>query len=129
MAMNTASVGAPPLVGCAPLSGLFDLRPIARTSIGEAVRLQEAEAAALSPLDKIATAGWLLAGVGGAETPGFIEQTAAYVKHRQVCGDDASMLLLPDLNHYTVLLDLAREDGPLLSGIEARVADAARPAP
>ena len=67
------------VAGCATLSGIFDLRPLVRTTIAGRIGLDEASASALSPLLKAAPAGWLLAGVGGAETSGFIDQTRHYV--------------------------------------------------
>jgi arylformamidase len=109
------------VAGCATLSGIFDLRPLVRTTIAGRVGLDDSSAPALSPLLKAAPAGWLLAGVGGAETSGFTEQTRRYVQHCRAVGAEASILVLPGANHYTVLLDLGRDDGLFVKAIQARV--------
>jgi arylformamidase len=109
------------VAGCAALSGIFDLRPLVRTTIAGRIGLDEASAPALSPLLKAAPPGWLLAGVGGAETSSFIDQTRRYVEHCRALGAEGSMLVLPAANHYTVLLDLARDDGLFVQAIHSRV--------
>lgn len=111
---------APPVAGCAPLSGIFDLRPLAHTTIAGRIGLDEASAEGLSPQLKPAPSGWLLAGVGEAETPGFAGQTSNYVQRCRSLGADASTLVLPMANHYTVLLELGRDEGAFVQAVHSR---------
>jgi arylformamidase len=109
------------VVGCVTLSGLFDLQPIAQTSIGIQVGLNEATAASASPLRLPVGPGWLLAAVGDAETFAFREQTAKYAHHWRDGGGTAHALTLAGLNHYTIPLELGRSDSALMQDILKRI--------
>lgn len=112
---------APPVAGCVLVSGIFDARPLLQTSIAQRAGLDEASAAAISPLSMRPPPGWVLAGVGGAETSAFVAQTHDYVAHCRAHAIDAAAIAVPGANHYTVLLDLAQDDGVLATAIDARI--------
>lgn len=121
-----AAIEAPSVNGCVALSGIFDLAPLLRTSIGADVRLDAATARTASPLAQPPGVGWLLAAVGGAETPAFLEQTRRYADHWGGAGRTANTLTLPGANHYTVLLEFLRGDGMLLRHMRRLMTSAER---
>lgn len=84
-----------------PISGVFDLAPLRHTRIGDPLRLDAAEARALSPMVMPAPAGRFHAVVGGAESDAFRAQT------RQMAdGWNGTSEELPGANHFTVLAPL-----------------------
>lgn len=106
-----ALLAAPPLhlAGAVALSGIFDLVPLLHTNVNEAIRLDEDRARRLSPLCHWRpTATPLLVGVGGGETNGFIVQSTRFA---EIAGVPAHVW--PDLDHYTILHELARPDSPV----------------
>lgn len=111
------------IAGCLALSGLFDLAPLARTSIGADVGIDDALAGRLSPLARPAGAGWLLAAVGAEETPAFHDQARRYVAHWSAGeggADAAQMLVVPGADHYSILRQMAGPDGPVMRALLAR---------
>ena len=93
--------------GCACISGIYDLRPLLRTSINRDLRLDASDASALSPILRPPGNGWLVTAFGDGETSAFIEQSSAYGRHWSASGGHWTRLPLDGANHYTVLLDLA----------------------
>lgn len=106
-----ALLARPPssLAGGIALSGVFDLVPLLRTNVNLDIRLDEAGARRNSPLHRLAALGPrplsapLLIGVGGGETRGFIDQSRDFAA---ALGIEAR--LYPTLDHYTIMLELAR---------------------
>ncbi|MFF4991282.1 alpha/beta hydrolase [Streptosporangium saharense] len=92
-----------------PVSGLFDLRPLVRTYVNEWLGLDEARAAALSPLLRPVEPGCpahvVVAEHDGA---GFLEQAASF--HARW---PSELLTVPGRHHYDVILDLADTDSAL----------------
>ncbi|MFB4319453.1 alpha/beta hydrolase [Actinomadura sp. 21ATH] len=88
-----------------PFSGLFDLRPLQRVYVNEWLGLDTARAAALSP-------GLLPAGrrcpavvaVAEHDGTGFLDQSRRFAAH---WGDPAELMVVPDRDHFDVVLDLA----------------------
>ena len=93
---------AQPLKGQLPVSGLFDLAPLAASHVNDWMQFTPEEVQALSPLRNL-PAGPLPAVVALAEreTPGFHRQSAAYGK-----AVGAPVVTVPDRNHFDVVLDL-----------------------
>jgi arylformamidase len=98
-----------PLAGGLAWSAVFDLLPLLETNVNQALRLDETRARRLSPLhiDKKLPAP-LLIGVGGGESDGFVGQSQDFAASR---GLDARVY--PMLNHYTIMLELARPASPV----------------
>ncbi len=93
-----------PVAGGLAWSGVFDLVPLLKTNVNVQIRLDELRARALSPQhDPRKLPAPLLVGVGGGESRGFIEQSENFARAR---GLDAR--IYPDLNHYTIMLELGR---------------------
>ncbi len=96
----------PDLCGLVPISGLFDLEPLMETSLNEALRLDRDSARALSPLLQSPAEVPLTVIVGAGETLGFLLQSERFFEHYRRSGrNDARLVLLPEANHYSVLLD------------------------
>ncbi len=97
---------AQPLHGAMPISGLFDLAPIARCHVQDWIALTASEIDALSPLRHLPEPRPRMAVVvAETETAGFHRQSRAYA---DTVG--APLLTVPGRNHFDVFLDLADSD-------------------
>ncbi len=85
-----------------PISGLFDLLPLLRTTINLSLGLDEASARALSPIHMTAPGLPLHAVVGGAEGAEYARQSRAIAE-----AWGGTWELAPGANHFTVLAPLA----------------------
>ena len=91
------------------ISGVFDLVPLIPTSLNQALRLDAAEAAALSPIhwpvpDGSTPGGTVLdCVVGGDESPEFLRQSRMMTELWGAKGVETRYEALPGLNHFTVL--------------------------
>ncbi len=100
--------------GFVGVSGVYDLQPLLATTVNHDVRLDPAEALALSPQwRRNATGPRYLCAVGGAETDGFRLQSRQYVAALREQGCDARFMEVPARNHFDVLDDLADPQAPL----------------
>ncbi len=123
LALDQAVRGGGPIVGLAGISGVFDLRPLLRTSINIDLMLSADEAAAASPLLRLkalpadAALVPLLGIVGGDETQGFKQWTADFVASWRRRGAPAKFHEIAGRNHFTILDALAEPDGDVLRGI------------
>ncbi|HJU19420.1 MAG TPA: alpha/beta hydrolase [Stellaceae bacterium] len=95
-----------PIAAAIAISGVFDLVPLLRTNVNEQLGLDEQGARRLSPMHRPprSSAPELIA-VGGAETAGFIGQSARFAAR---FGTEAR--IYPGLDHYTIMWALARRD-------------------
>jgi len=90
------------------ISGLFELRPLVPTSLNTTLRLDDAEAEALSPLLWPAPEGKVLdAVVGGAESSEYLRQSAAIVEAWGADGVETRYEAIAGANHFTVISPLA----------------------
>lgn len=113
------------------LSGLYDLEPLLRTSLNEALQLDQAAARRNSPLHVLRNATSsrrpfsvppLVAAVGGLETSEFHRQQAEFVMEWRSQGYEATVIELPGCHHFAVLEELIREDSPLFAKVLALAA-------
>lgn len=111
----------PPLVGCAPISGIFDLQPLVGTSIDAALRLDPDQVACLSPARSAFHGGRMTAVVGSDETAAFIQQTDNYVARWRALGGQAEEVRLASRNHYTILADLLEKPSKIVEKVVAMV--------
>lgn len=106
-----AAAGLPeqPLRGLLPVSGLFELAPLAASHVQDWMRFSADEVGALSPLRHL-PAGALPMAVALAEheTAGFHRQSAAYA-----AAVGAPVLTIKGRNHFDVILDLTNPDTEL----------------
>lgn len=105
------------------LSGVFDLAPLIPTSLNEALRLDAAEAAALSPIhwpvpDGSTPGGTILdCLVGAGESPEFLRQSRDMADLWGARGVETRYETLPGLDHFTVLDPLFDPDSALVKRI------------
>lgn len=86
------------------ISGLYELEPIRLCHLNDAVRMDEAEAAANSPANMTAANNApLVLAVGGAETDEFLRQQTDYAAALRAAGRDAPEIVEPGRNHFDVL--------------------------
>jgi arylformamidase len=123
LALDQAARGGGPIVGLAGVSGVFDLRPLLRTSINIDLMLSTQQAAEASPMLRLkalpakAALVPLLGIVGGDETQGFKLWTADFVAAWRERGAPAKLAEIVGRNHFTILDALAEPDGDLLCDI------------
>ena len=91
-----------------PISGLYQLEPLRRTTIAAALNLDDAEAEALSPhLHAPATAAPVLVTLGGDETSEFHRQTNDFVAEWSNHPPRIAHHAEPSVDHFDVLNRLA----------------------
>lgn len=96
------------------ISGLFDLRPLVRTSINNALKLDDASAKSASPLFwKPPARGTLDAVVGGNESAEYFRQSRIIVDAWGAAGLSTSFATIPGANHFTAIAPLADPDSPM----------------
>jgi arylformamidase len=99
--------------GCA-ISGLFDLEPILETSINDDVRLDPASAARNSPLRHLRPGlPPLVVAAGALEPEEFLRQSRVFADAWRAAGAPCDDQVLPGLDHFTVVQELAKADSPL----------------
>jgi len=90
------------------ISGLFELAPLVPTSLNVALRLDDAEAEAQSPLIWPAPAGKALDAVVGAdESSEYLRQSAAIVAAWGADGVTTRYQAIAGANHFTIIAPLA----------------------
>ena len=105
------------------ISGVFDLAPLIPTSLNAALRLDEAEAAALSPIHWPVPDGSTPGGtvldclVGADESPEFLRQSRMMTDLWGAKGVETRYEALPGLNHFTVLDPLFDPDSVVVRRI------------
>jgi len=98
------------------ISGLFDLAPLIPTSLNAALRLDAAEAEALSPLSWPAPEGKILdAIVGGDESAEYLRQSQAIAEAWGADGAETRYEALTGANHFTVIAPLADPASPMVA--------------
>lgn len=108
--------------GACLVSGFYDLEPIRLTSANEMYGLDEAIARRNSPILAIPARGIpLVLAVGGAETSEFRRQTFDYHAAWLAAGHAATLLDLPDLNHYDMALAAGDPAGPIVRAVLADI--------
>lgn len=107
------------------ISGVFELEPIRLNYLNEKLQLDDAEAAAMSPIRHLpAKAGPLTLAYGGAELPELRRQSEDFAAAWTGAGLSGALLPLPNENHFTILDHLIDPKGALsaaLSGLLAKL--------
>lgn len=109
-----------------PVSGIFDLEPLRRTSINNDLALDADTAERLSPIHRLDRPLPPTFGVvGGQETRGFLDQTRNFNTALQAAGHTAQVLVAEDLDHFSICQALADPDSVVfervLTFIEAQI--------
>ncbi|MEY3690874.1 MAG: hypothetical protein RJB57_529, partial [Actinomycetota bacterium] len=92
------------------LSGIYDLRPLVRTSTNDPLGLDEARAAALSPqlLTMTGFAPHAVVAAGRHDPPEFIRQSAEFAERLRTAGVDTVHELVEDRDHFDLPYDILR---------------------
>lgn len=91
--------------GLVLVSGVYDLRPIASTTINEPLGLDEIEALELSPISaefRYVCASEVL--VGGEESPSFKAQSKVGFDYLTDSGSATELITIADLDHFDIIL-------------------------
>jgi arylformamidase len=111
----TAAVSDHPAVrGGIPISGIFDLEPIALGVLNDKLSLDADEIVNLSPLRRLAIpTPPLRLFVGGAELPELKRQSQTYAQVASERGLPVSLSVLPGHHHFSILDELSDPSGAL----------------
>lgn len=108
----------PRIVRTVSISGVHDLRPLLRTRMNADLRLDMETATAESPALLVPRPGTsLVAWVGSEERPEFLRQAALLANVWTGLGAEVRPVTARGLNHFTVVEDLARPRGPLVTAL------------
>jgi arylformamidase len=100
--------------GAMPVSGLFDLAPIARSFVNEWMRLDDARVLATSPIHHLPTrAPKLVLAWGRDETSGFPDQSNRYAAAWRAAGFEAATMEVADRHHFDIILDWCDDDSAM----------------
>jgi arylformamidase len=101
------------------ISGLFDLGPLVKTSINNALQLDDAAAIDASPLFWTAPRhGSLDAVVGGNESAEYFRQSRTIVDLWGAAGLPTRFGTVPGANHFTAIAPLADPGSPMVSRLK-----------
>jgi arylformamidase len=123
----TAVVSDHPVVrGGIPISGIFDLAPIALGVLNDKLSLDADEIAKLSPLKCLAMRmPPLHLFVGGAELPELKRQSQTYAQAASERGLPVSLTVLPGHHHFSILDELSAANGALTRALQDLIASTA----
>ncbi len=94
--------------GGAALSGIYDIAPISMTFMQETLGFTSDQVTRNSPQFLTpATDAPLIVDVGGDESEEFLRQSEAFSKAWGETGTDCSLMVLPGINHFTILSEYA----------------------
>lgn len=114
-----ASLPVDLVVAAYAISGLFDLGPLVKTSINNALQLDEGTAQAVSPLFWNAPVrGGLDAVVGEAESAEYFRQSRTIVDAWGAAGVETRFGVVPGANHFTAIAPLADPASPMVSRLK-----------
>ena len=100
------------IVGGVPISGVFDFRPLELFSFNSDLKLDDAAVKRLTLLDKRPTiAAPLVVAAGAAESSEFRRQSEDFAHAWR--GQVRSLLILPGLNHFSIVDAFAERGQPL----------------
>jgi len=123
--LTAAVAGHPAVRGGMPISGIFDLEPIALGELNDKVQLSADEIARLSPQRNIPDRSPpLRLFVGGNELPELKRQSEEYAASCAARGLPASLTTLPGHHHFSILDELASPAGAMTRALTAMVASA-----
>jgi arylformamidase len=102
-----------------PISGIFDLLPMQRTFVNEALKLSSAQIEGYSPIHQIPPNSHIsmLMAYGGNESSEFARQTNDYAAAWRGAGNAVEIVGMPGFHHFDVILELERPESPLVTEI------------
>lgn len=121
-----AARGQPPdlVKGVCAISGVYDMEPVRRTYLNDALNLDVATAHAVSPIHMAQpVAVPIICAIGERETTEFRRQQAAFVDICRTHGRPASTVALPDRDHFDAVDALGEPDHPLFRAVRDMILD------
>jgi arylformamidase len=116
--LAAAVAGHPAVAGSMPISGIFDLEPIALGALNDKLSLSSEEIEKLSPLRNLPSrAVPLELYVGADELPELRRQSQNYFEALRAKDLPASLTFLPGHHHFSILGELARPEGALTQAL------------
>jgi arylformamidase len=101
--------------GAMPVSGLFDLAPLARSFVNEWMKFDDASVLALSPVHHLPPRGCrLVLTWGEIEPSGFKDQSSGYIAAWRGAGFTGEAIEIPAKNHFDIILDWC-DDGSTMT--------------
>jgi arylformamidase len=123
--LTAAVAGHPAVRGGMPISGIFDLEPIALGALNDKVQLGADEIAKLSPQRNIPDRSPpLKLFVGGNELSELKRQSNEYAAACAARGLPVSVTTLPGHHHFSILNELASPTGAMTRALTAMIAAA-----
>jgi len=117
----------PAFRGGLPISGIFDLEPIALNYLNDKLALDANEIATLSPLRVLRDCSPpLQLFVGSDELPELRRQSASYAEAAGERGLPVALTVLPARHHFSILDELARPDGAITRALLDLIEESAR---
>ncbi len=112
----------PGVTGATAISGIYDLEPMRHCYINDKLALDAETSRQFSPILSSQTSDKTLdLFVGGAELGEMQRQTIAFAAYRAQHEAPGVFDSLPELNHYTILDELARTDGLILQSLRTHL--------
>jgi len=103
------------------ISGVFELAPIRDTYLNEKLRLTDEEIATLSPLRLPVVRKPLAVAYGTKELPALVADSRDLQARRTAAGAPGPLVPISGADHFTILEELRRPDGALVSAARALV--------
>jgi arylformamidase len=108
--------------GAMPVSGLFDLAPIAKSFVNAWIGLDDTRVRALSPVHHLPPRGGkLVLAWGGDETSGFHEQSKLYAQAWRAAGFTVTTMEVPKRHHFDIVLDWCNDESAMTETCAAMV--------
>ena len=118
--LTAAVAGHEAFCGGVPVSGIFDLEPIALCYLDEKLHLSADEVAKLSPLrtlpDRMPP---LRVFVGGNETHELVRQSTTYAEAARQRALPVTLTVLPGHHHFSILDEMSEPDGAITRALVA----------
>ncbi|MBR0956512.1 alpha/beta hydrolase [Bradyrhizobium japonicum] len=111
------ALGHPRVHAGLAISGVYDLAPIRDTGLNTALKLTDAEIAALSPLRLPVTPKRLDIAYGGSELPALVCDSIDFHEKRAAAGAPGKLIPVEGADHFTILEALRRPDGILVDAV------------
>ena len=111
--LTAMCMDAPGVVGGLAISGIYDLEPVRLSYLNDKLGLTPRDVPLLSPAMLPLSPKPMVIAYGQSELPELQAQSQAFFAARTAEGLPGQLLALPELNHFTILAELADPAGAL----------------
>lgn len=115
--------GHPSIAYAMPISALVDLEPISLCWLNDKLRLTSQEIDRFSPIHHIGNGAPTVVASGGGELPELVRQSREYAQACEAAKQHVTYVPVPGANHFSVLEDLVRPSGLLMSALTQAMAN------